>query len=248
MAEVRIADTRGGVLAVSFSDIAHVVESEAQDLKWSILFLDGHGNLGADRSVPELCSEIWTSANGLMLSWQETKELLGKFEQIYDLTLIGSHNELALRRYESESEMLGCCEMVIESEDCSWWSVFTPDRGLVDALAGSFDEIKATGRFPSAFRELGIELPSGREAVLEVAHQFSRRMLSGQLDYEDGIEALAHLSFENSADQLVDFLAFNLLERELRRIRHEQDPVAQSAQKEDWAISVLNTLAKFEFG
>ena len=133
---IRIEDTKNQFQCIDLVEILR--EIKKKNYYWSILFLDGMGNLGDNISIPEFEKQIFESQNGVLISWDELYDIATKLEQIIDITIIGCNDLKLVRRYDTEEEMYETCDIVIEMVDGDCWEVFSKDENLINELAGKF--------------------------------------------------------------------------------------------------------------
>lgn len=138
---IRILDKKNKVVSVELSDILDEIPN-GDKFQWSILFLDCMGNLGEGKSVPVFQDQIRKSEGGFFLNWADLNTLSKKFEQIYDIDLVGCMNKDLIKRYETDEEMYEACDIVIVMYDSCYWEVFTKDKSLIERCAKKFKDVK----------------------------------------------------------------------------------------------------------
>jgi hypothetical protein len=138
---LRIFDTVGDYLSVTLPDILNEIH-DGELLHWSILFLNGCGDLGEGKSIPLFQNQIYHSEKGYLLSWEELNILSHKFYQIYDIDIIGCYNKKLLARYENDQVMCEKCDIVIMIVDSTFCQVFSKDETLINRLAAKFKNTK----------------------------------------------------------------------------------------------------------
>lgn len=138
---IRILDKENRVVIVNLPDILCEIQNGNQ-FHWSILYLYTTGNLGEGKSIPEFEDQILESDRGFFLSWKDLNTLAEKFEQIYDIVILGSMNEDVIKRYNTDEEMYEACDIVIVMFDSSFWEVFAKDKGLIERWAKKFKDVE----------------------------------------------------------------------------------------------------------
>jgi hypothetical protein len=113
-----------------------------EELTWSILYLDGIGDLDMDKSITELEDFIQESHCGYILDWNELTKIAKKFEQVIDIVLVGSRDRSVLHKYDNDLEMYKKCEITIIMFDSSFWEVISKNNDIVDHFAHSFQLTK----------------------------------------------------------------------------------------------------------
>jgi hypothetical protein len=136
---IRISDDKKRVVIVTLSDILIEIPN-GKSLYWSILYLEAIGRLGVGTSMLTFENQINDSENGLIITWDDLSLLSKKFDQVIDVTIIGSKNKSFLQRYENNREMYETCDIVIEMIDSSYWKVFSKDENLIKRLLAKFKQ------------------------------------------------------------------------------------------------------------
>lgn len=138
---IRIFDGRGKVLSPTLGDILREIYSGSL-FYWRILFLEGSPSHGHGEFLINYKKDINHSENGITVSWDELKNLSGKFFQMYETIILGSSNMDLLHRYKEEHEMYKTCDIVIELIDCAFWEVYAKDVKIIENLKKKFRKIE----------------------------------------------------------------------------------------------------------
>jgi hypothetical protein len=138
---IRIEDEINRVVSVKLPDVLCEIHNGNQ-FYWSILDLQGTGNLGEGKSIPAFVDQIDHSENGYYITWEDLVALSYKFWQTYDIVIIGCYDKKKLRRYENDQVMYETCDVVIVMFDSSYWEVFSKDPTLISRLGAKFKNIK----------------------------------------------------------------------------------------------------------
>ena len=246
--EVRIYDDHpSGPWLTDFAALLPIIEPAARNLQWTLLEVDGRGDLGLDESTTGFSGRVQSSEPSIRFTWPEVRDLLLRFEQIDWLCLLGAPDARVMdRKYP---DLWAQCDLGIECEDGSWWAIHTRAPALVGRAAAAFRWVKAIGILPTALRETGDERLDEPEAALQIARELSGRVTIGQLTSEDAIEALSYLSFRtewaSAATSFPRALEVNLLWAELRRIEREPDAATQAALVAGWQERARSELVTF---
>jgi len=99
-------------------------------------------NLGEEKSVPIFQKQVRDSEKGFFLSWAELNNLANKFEQIYDIDLIGCLNKDLLKRYDTDEQMYETCDIVIVMFHSSYSEVFTKNISLIERWSKKFKDVE----------------------------------------------------------------------------------------------------------
>lgn len=134
-------EKKGRILSVALPDILEKIHN-GNDLFWSIMFLEGIGNLGRDISMPVFEKQILESEKVFFIDWIDLVALAKKFHQIIWITIIGCKDRSFLRRYENDQDMFEACDIVIELIDSGYWEVFSKDMNLIGLLAAKFEGVE----------------------------------------------------------------------------------------------------------
>ena len=137
---IRIFDRNGNVLQ-KLSDILQVF-TKGSSLYWAILCLDGTPQPGQGKYLTEYMDKINNSKNGMTIKWDELFDLSNNFFQMFETIILGSQNEILLKRYNDEKEMYTSCEVVIDLIDCAFWEVYSKDFDLILKLKNKFNEVE----------------------------------------------------------------------------------------------------------
>lgn len=138
---IRISDGRGNVLSPTLGDILNEI-NEGISFNWCVLFLDGTPNLGQGKFLIDYEKKINDSENGLILSFEELKNISSKFFQMFETIVLGSHNVNFLHRYQEEKDMYTTCDIVIELIDCAFWEVYVKDIRVIERLKKRLKEVE----------------------------------------------------------------------------------------------------------
>lgn len=138
---IRILDKKNRIVSVELPDILSEIQN-GNLLHWCILFLNGTGDLGPGKTIPEFMHHINDSERGLLINWEDLNSLFNKFYEVIDLLLIGCKKERLLVRYENDQKMYETCDITIEMVDSSYWEVFSKDGDLLVRLARKFQQVK----------------------------------------------------------------------------------------------------------
>lgn len=112
------ADSR----TICLRDILQVVIG-GENLHWAILWIYAVGDLGYGRSMLEFEDEVGQSETGVRFCWDELIDLSNKFDDIYDILVVGAHDKALLRKYATDEEMYAKCDYTFELADSSYWIV-----------------------------------------------------------------------------------------------------------------------------
>jgi hypothetical protein len=143
---IRISDGLGDVLSPTLSSILEEI-NYGESFNWCILFLDGTPNPGEGQFLIEYEKKINDSEKGLLISWDELKDLSEKFFQMFEITVLGSRNINLLHPYQEERDMYKACDIVIELIDCAFWEVYVKDGKIIERFKRKFKEIEILGPF-----------------------------------------------------------------------------------------------------
>lgn len=122
----------------SLSDILGQMPPQSDNLHWSILTLEAIGDLGDNKSPPELEKQIADCPDGLRITWNELCKLAKTFEQVVDILVIRCENVNDIRRYQSDEELHLSCKIVIECFDSSYWRVYSRYQEIIGRIEASF--------------------------------------------------------------------------------------------------------------
>lgn len=131
MATTRIivSGSSSKVLDVELSDILNCIENGSLFL-WSLHWITAVGMPG-DEEVLSFEESVNGSPNGVLYNWSELLDLANRFHQVIELLVCGDQNEMSLRRYEDDEEMMLNCDYVFELVDSSYWLVSSNDENAI---------------------------------------------------------------------------------------------------------------------
>jgi hypothetical protein len=138
---IRISDKIENFVCIEIKDILVEIQ-DGRLYYWSILFFYGSGQLKNGKSIVTFAEDIRKDERGFPLTWDELKELIKCFYDVWDITIIGCKDPLLIRKYDTDQEMYETCDIVIEMIDSGYWEVFSKDINLIDKLARKFKNIK----------------------------------------------------------------------------------------------------------
>ena len=139
---IEINDSSKNVLTVTLTDLLEKIASSGCRLNWTILYVYATGNLGNEKSMLNFEDEVNNSKDGMLISWQELILLAPKFDQIYDILIIGCDDLRALKKYDDEKEMYEKCDLVLDLFDSSYWQIFAKNEIVIDTIKNSFNDTK----------------------------------------------------------------------------------------------------------
>jgi len=134
---IKIADLDSSILLL---DILNNIEG--QEYFWSVLYLEARGDLGDEKSIPDLEERVSESENGMKFDWNSLNDLAGKFDQVIDIVLIGCRDQTILGRFGSDEEMYDKSDIVIEMVDSTYWLIHAQDQSIVADLSHCFNAKK----------------------------------------------------------------------------------------------------------
>jgi hypothetical protein len=135
--DIRILDP----LNVKLPEILKCIP-DGQAFYWSILLLDGTPNPGRGKFLTEYQKKIDSSENGLRIEWDDLFRISSEFYQMFEVILIGSKTINLLHTYETESEMIRACDIVIELIDCAFWEIYTKNKNIIQNIETTFSKFK----------------------------------------------------------------------------------------------------------
>lgn len=138
---IRILDSENNVVSVKLFNILDLIKNGAS-FNWDILVSDIMPLPEEGEFFIDLENQVKENEKGLIVSWDQLKELSQKIHQEIDLTIIGCKDEKFLHRYENDKDMYEACDIVIEMIDSGYWEIFSKDKELIDKLSAKFKEVK----------------------------------------------------------------------------------------------------------
>lgn len=126
---VKIAD---GSVDIELSDL--LGKFDGSRYFWAILFLEATGNIGEDKSVPELEEEIAGSERGWRMSWEDLTVFSKQLHQTIDIVLIGCKEEHGIQRFDDDKDMYAACDIVVERVDSSYWLIHSKEKSIADRV------------------------------------------------------------------------------------------------------------------
>lgn len=139
---IEINDSHDGLLTVTLPMLLHQIGLYGANLNWSILYLSATGDLGEDKSIVDLEDNISSSPNGFCLEWQELNELADRFDQIFDILIVGSVSESSIQKYTDDEDLHLNYPVVLDLFDGAYWRVYSEDESLIEKLADKFTDVK----------------------------------------------------------------------------------------------------------
>ncbi len=139
---IEISDSQNGLLTVTLPMILNEIGAESINLTWSLLYLSATGNLGEDKSIVDFEDDISSSPNGFCLEWKELNDLADKFDQIFDILIIGTDSKDAIQKYTNDDDLYLNYPVVLDLFDGAYWRIYSEDEAFIERLADKFIDIK----------------------------------------------------------------------------------------------------------
>jgi len=139
---IEINDAKNGVLVPALPKLIYEIGSKGNGLYWSIFYLYATGDIGENKSIVDFEEEIINSSNGYCLSWEELKDLSGRFDQIFDVLIVGAPCKKAIKKHDKEEDLLSNCSIVIDLFDGACWKVYSEDESVIGQLENAFFDTK----------------------------------------------------------------------------------------------------------
>lgn len=139
---IEISDSQNGLLTVTLPMILSEIGAESTNLTWSLLYLSATGNLGKDKSIVDFEDNISNSPNGFCLEWKELNNLAGKFDQIFDILIIGADSKDAIQKYANDDDLYLNYPVVLDLFDSAYWRIYSEDETFIERLTDKFVDIK----------------------------------------------------------------------------------------------------------
>lgn len=147
---IKVTDVDGKFLSITLSHVLDLIGDI--DLKWSVLTCSGGGSDDNDPLVNHV-ENLGSSPTGAVVTRDQLYELDKKYAQIFDVVLIGCHDQSNLKNYDYldvETEMYECCNVVLWLFDCSYWIIYVQNDVLFNSIAEHFNK---TGKYQVDFRD-----------------------------------------------------------------------------------------------
>lgn len=138
---ILILDKKNHVVSVVLSDILELIDNK-QNLYWSILFLDGVIYPEETGFISVLKKQISDAPRGAQISFKDLLLLSSKYEQMYEIVVIGVKNMNLLHKYADLKEMHEKCDISIELVDCAFWVVYSKDSYLIEKIKNIFNDVE----------------------------------------------------------------------------------------------------------
>lgn len=138
---ILILDKKDHVVSVALSDILELINN-APNLYWSILFLDGVVYPEEIDFINMLKKQISDSPRGAQISFEDLLLLSSKYEQMYEIVVIGVKDMNLLHQYKDLKEMHRVCDISIELVDCAFWVIHSQDSYLIKKIENIFHDVK----------------------------------------------------------------------------------------------------------
>jgi uncharacterized protein (DUF4213/DUF364 family) len=138
---LQLEGDKSNVLSIKLVDILDCIE-DANELKWSILWIEGCGVLSSGMSIMDLEDQFNNGETCTLLSLKELYKLSSELEQIIDLTLIGDASSEKLKRYSNEWEIFSNCHYSIQLLDCSYWIVCSENDRTLENINARLQGVK----------------------------------------------------------------------------------------------------------
>lgn len=139
---IEINDSKNGLLTVTLPMILEEISSSGEKLHWSIFYLYAIGDLGAGKSIMDLENEISDSDRGFFLSWNELKSLSAKFDQVFDVVIIGAKNKKDIKKYDNDEKLYLNFDVVLDLFDGAYWRVYSEDKSIIKKMANKFSDVQ----------------------------------------------------------------------------------------------------------
>ncbi|WP_343691969.1 hypothetical protein [Chitinophaga sp.] len=127
--KIIIRGSSSEILDVQLSDILNCIDCGDLFL-WSLQWITAVGKPG-DEEVLSFEESVNKSSNGLLYSWRELLDLANRFYQIIELLVCGDKDQMSLRRYENDEEIILSYDYVFELVDSSYWLVSSNDDSAI---------------------------------------------------------------------------------------------------------------------
>jgi hypothetical protein len=139
---IQISDSSNGLLTATLPMILNGIGADGAKLYWSLLYLSATGDLGDGKSIVDFEDDISASPNGFYLVWQELDELSHKFDQIFDILIVGSTIKESIKKYTNDEDLYSNFPIVIDLFDGAYWRVYASDEEIIRRLSSNFSDIK----------------------------------------------------------------------------------------------------------
>ena len=122
---------------IELIDLLNLIESNKEQLIWSILDLEAIGDISTiwERGILDLEANIKFLPQGLILSWQMLFQLAQKFDQVVNTIIVGCQEVSKIPSLEPNVDLDEPCEIVLELIDSSVWRIYTKEKLLSVKLA-----------------------------------------------------------------------------------------------------------------
>ena len=118
--------------AVQLAEVLAVLPDN--NLMWSILEFNGMGEAPDNLSMDEFEEMISRRSGGLMMSWNDLKQIAVRFQQTIDCIIVGAESAQNILNTHKESDDFSSCEVVLTVFDSTAWSVWARDPDLMEKL------------------------------------------------------------------------------------------------------------------
>ena len=144
MRGIEITDKKNGYLTVSLKDILNALANYAKSFSWTIFDLEAVGDLGPNRNMLSLESEIRNSPSGLKIRWDELLELASLMSDVLNTRIEGK----SVTNGTPAADFAGLAEpstrLKILMIDSSVWIVCSTDDEILATIEKRFMETKHT--------------------------------------------------------------------------------------------------------
>jgi len=144
MRGIEITDNKNGYLTVSLKDILNALANYAKSFSWTIFYLEAVGDLGPNRNMLSLESEIRNSPNGLKIQWDELLELASLMSEVTNTRIEGKSVTNGTPAADSAGLTEPLTRLKILMIDSSVWIVCSTDDEILATIEKRFMETKHT--------------------------------------------------------------------------------------------------------
>lgn len=142
MRGIEISDSKNGYLTVRLNDIQNALASYAKNFSWLIFDLEAVGDLGPNRNMLTLESEIRDSPNGYKIEWDELLELASLMSDVINTRIEGTSVDHEVPPPDFAQPVAPLKRLKILMIDSSVWIVCSTDDAILAALEKRFTETR----------------------------------------------------------------------------------------------------------